>query len=126
MYHFVVPALHFYLQTGDFPGENISRLRLWQHHSNKLVHYSSDCWDIEFHVAFKRDETKWLEIIGFSDRETFDLSALERRRGHLLKAIKPFGKHPSTIIGKNTCKADAVRFVEVCHASVLTDPKFMF
>jgi glycyl-tRNA synthetase len=93
MYRFIVQAIHFCLRIGI----DLGRLRLRQHHSNELAHYSSDCWDIDFNAAFADGETRWLEIIGISDRGTFDLSAHEQRCGQSLKATRPFGKYPLTI-----------------------------
>ncbi|MCL4359068.1 MAG: glycine--tRNA ligase [Candidatus Thermoplasmatota archaeon] len=47
-------------------GDGVIRFR--QHEKNELAHYSSDCWDAEAKL-----EDEWVEIVGISDRATYDL-----------------------------------------------------
>ncbi|QRF74824.1 glycyl-tRNA synthetase [Thermoplasmatales archaeon] len=46
--------------------ENFIRFR--QHEKNELAHYSSDCWDAEAKL-----EDEWVEVVGISDRDSYDL-----------------------------------------------------
>jgi len=50
-------------------GCNIENFRLRQHPKDELSHYSSDCWDIEYHFPFG-----WKELTGIADRGDYDLS----------------------------------------------------
>jgi len=49
-------------------GVNPKNLRARQHKKDELAHYSSDCWDLEYHFPFG-----WKELEGIADRSDFDL-----------------------------------------------------
>ena len=50
-------------------GIKSSNLRIRQHNKKELAHYSTDCWDLEYHFPFG-----WKEIQGIADRGDFDLT----------------------------------------------------
>ncbi|MHB8396717.1 MAG: glycine--tRNA ligase [Thermoplasmataceae archaeon] len=78
------PAMAFFIQKthrlltglGIDPG----KLRFRQHRRDELAHYSSDCWDAEALM----DDT-WIEIVGISDRGTYDLT---RHQSHSGKSME--------------------------------------
>ena len=78
----MVRALLFCFRIGIDPGQ----IRIRQHMKDELAHYSSDCWDIEFNMSFDHQSDEWLEIIGISDRGTYDLTAHQRASNQALVA----------------------------------------
>ncbi len=54
-------------------GANPENFRLRQHKKDELAHYSTDCWDLEYHFPFG-----WKELEGIADRGTFDLNQHEK------------------------------------------------
>lgn len=94
IFKFAVRAILFCLRIGIEP-EN---LRLRQHMEDELAHYSSDCWDIEFDMSFSvdKDHHQWLEIIGISDRGTYDLSAHQKGSGQSMK-VKRYLSEPKEV-----------------------------
>lgn len=61
-------AMEWYAEIGV----DMDRFRYRQHLSDELSHYSSDCWDAEAEL-----DGNWIEISGFADRGTYDLSKHE-------------------------------------------------
>lgn len=59
-------------------GMGLSRdqIRFRQHDKDELAHYSSDCWDAEARI-----DDGWVEIVGISDRGTYDLERHEKHSG---------------------------------------------
>ena len=51
----------------------LKNFRIRQHRKNELVHYSSDCWDLEYKFPFG-----WKELQGIADRSDYDLSQHEK------------------------------------------------
>jgi glycyl-tRNA synthetase len=49
-------------------GANPDNFRIRQHKKDELAHYSSDCWDLEYHFPFG-----WKELEGIADRSDYDL-----------------------------------------------------
>jgi len=58
-------AYEFYEQVGV----DLERFRFRQHQPEERSHYAADCWDAESEVA-----GDWVEIAGFADRGSYDLS----------------------------------------------------
>ena len=61
-------------------GVSFDNLRIRQHLSEELSHYSSDTWDIEYRFPFG-----WKELQGIADRGDYDLSQHEKFSGKDLK-----------------------------------------
>jgi len=53
-------------------GANTENFRIRQHRKDELAHYSSDCWDLEYHFPFG-----WKELEGIADRGNYDLNQHE-------------------------------------------------
>ncbi len=65
---------YFMALTQEFlvaAGMDATRLRFRQHLDDEMAHYSSDCWDAEFHS----ERYGWVECVGIADRGCFDLEA---------------------------------------------------
>jgi len=50
-------------------GARPENFRVRQHNEKEMAHYSSDCWDLEYHFPWG-----WKELQGIADRSDFDLS----------------------------------------------------
>lgn len=61
-------------------GANPDNLRIRQHLSEEISHYSSDTWDLEYKFPFG-----WKELEGIADRGNYDLSQHEKSSGKDLK-----------------------------------------
>jgi len=61
-------------------GANPGNFRLRQHKKDELAHYSTDCWDLEYHFPFG-----WKELEGIADRGDYDLLQHEKFSGKDLK-----------------------------------------
>lgn len=64
--YFIARTQEFLLAAGMDP----KLLRFRQHLDDEMAHYSSDCWDAEFHS----DRYGWIECVGIADRGCFDLT----------------------------------------------------
>ncbi|HET7323102.1 MAG TPA: glycine--tRNA ligase [Halococcus sp.] len=72
-------------------GIDMSRFRYRQHLPDELSHYASDCWDAEAEL-----DGNWIEITGFSDRGTYDLSKHDEHSDEDFTVFKPYDE-PETI-----------------------------
>jgi glycyl-tRNA synthetase len=129
IFKFVVRALLFCFRIGINP----DRLRLRQHMDDELAHYSSDCWDLEFDMSFSTDcnRHQWLEIIGISDRGTYDLSAHQKDSGQSMK-IKRYFDQPREVTERvvtadpkywgKTYRADAKTVLAACESKLSSNP----
>jgi glycyl-tRNA synthetase len=66
-------------------GVDMSRFRYRQHLSDELSHYASDCWDAEAEL-----DGNWIEITGFADRGSYDLSKHATHTGEDYSVFKPY------------------------------------
>lgn len=129
IFKFVVRALMFCFRIGIDP----DRLRLRQHMEDELAHYSSDCWDVEFDMSYANSENseQWLEIIGISDRGTYDLSAHQQDTNQSMRAKRYFDapkevERIEVVVdpkywGK-TYRADARTLLTECERQLLSNP----
>ena len=72
-----LPWHAYWLATGlkwfEKQGANLKNFRIRQHEKSELAHYSSDCWDLEYHFPFG-----WKELQGIADRGVYDLQQHEK------------------------------------------------
>lgn len=70
--YFMNKTLELLLQIGL----SMDALRFRQHDPDELAHYSSDCWDAEAMI-----DGDWVEVVGISDRGTYDLERHQKYSG---------------------------------------------
>jgi glycyl-tRNA synthetase len=66
-------------------GVDMSRFRYRQHLPDELSHYAADCWDAEAEL-----DGNWIEITGFADRGSYDLSKHATHSGEDFSVFKPY------------------------------------
>jgi glycyl-tRNA synthetase len=66
-------------------GVHMSRFRYRQHLPDELSHYAADCWDAEAEL-----DGNWIEITGFADRGSYDLSKHATHSGEDFSVFKPY------------------------------------
>lgn len=72
-------------------GFDMSRFRYRQHLADELSHYASDCWDAEAEL-----DGNWIEITGFANRGSYDLSKHATHTGEDYSVFKPYDE-PETV-----------------------------
>ena len=72
-------------------GVDMDRFRYRQHLGDELSHYASDCWDAETEL-----DGNWIEVTGFADRGTYDLSQHDAHSGEEFTVFKAYDE-PETV-----------------------------
>ena len=77
-------------------GVDMERFRFRQHMSGELAHYAVDCWDAESDISAPDEEPEWIELAGFANRGTYDLSNHEAHSGEQFTVFKEYDE-PRTV-----------------------------
>ncbi len=77
-------------------GVDMDRFRFRQHQAGELAHYAKECWDAESDVSAPGADPEWIELAGFANRGTYDLSNHEAHSGESFTVFKEY-EEPKTV-----------------------------
>ncbi len=89
--YYMVRIIHFLKEMGI----DIDRVRFRQHAEEELAHYSKETWDCEVLLS-----QGWIEVIGISKREDYDLKRHSEYSSYDLRAFRRYSEEKKLKIRK--------------------------